>query len=91
MNHVKETRSIPKLINPRQVLLQDSGVKQSTSFTSLSLSPVVKDVLLNINTIIFIIFIIFVAFFLYNCKYGIFKSDISEPAPYDSFTGILRV
>jgi len=91
MNHIKETKSIPRLINPRKVLLQDSGVNQSTSFKPLSIPPVVKDIFLNINTIIFIIFTIFVAFFLYNCKYGIFKSDISEPVPYDSFTSILRV
>lgn len=34
---------------------------------------------LNKNVIILILFFIFMTFFLLNCKYGIFKINLTEP------------
>jgi ABC-type uncharacterized transport system permease subunit len=89
MNHIKETTKVPNLVNSRPVVT----VKDIEHITppQVFLSPIVKSKLLNINTIVFFIFIIFIVFFLYNCKYGIFKVEYSEPIPYDSYTSILRV
>jgi hypothetical protein len=36
----------------------------------------------NLNIILIIFFILFTIFFLYNCKYGMFKSIDQEVYPY---------
>lgn len=89
MNHIKETTKVPNLVNSRPAVTVQNI--ESVTPPLVILSPAIKNKLLNINTIILFIFVIFSVFFLYNCKYGIFKVEYSEPTPYDSYTSILRV
>ena len=66
----RETLKRPKLVNPENfnVTLPEQKVK--------------IDVKWNLNKILLILFGIFLVFFLYNCKYGIFKDIQTEPVPY---------
>jgi len=36
----------------------------------------------NLNKILLILFVLFMIFFLYNCKYGMFKTMEDIPEPY---------
>ena len=36
----------------------------------------------RLNIIVLVGFVLFTIFFLYNCKYGIFKSMSSDPMPF---------
>ena len=39
----------------------------------------------SLNKILLILFTIFTIFFLYNCKYGIFKNDESKIIPFNLY------
>ena len=62
----------PKLVNPKNF--------EPVIINELPTSKIQKSKKLNI--ILFVLFILFTFFFLYNCKYGIFKSIPSEPMPF---------
>ena len=62
---------VPKLVNPENFV------------AVLPLPPKSKvTVKWNLNKILLVLFVLFMIFFLYNCKYGMFKSISTEPIPY---------
>ena len=63
----KETLKIPSLVN-------------SDNFNKINL--IKSNFKWNLNKILLILFVLFLIFFLYNCKYGMFRSMESEPIPY---------
>ena len=66
MEFIKESKTMPSLVNPvNKVKTIEIPIKW------------------NLNIILIIGFILFLAFFLYNCKYGCFKIDCSEPLPHN--------
>ena len=70
----KQTSQSPKLVNPKYFKVPHESVqiipeiKRSNSW--------------YLNVFLIIIFLIILVFFLYNCKYGMFKSMENEPLPY---------
>ena len=64
-----ESKTVPKLVNPENFILQpEIKIKNKMKW--------------NLNKILLILFAIFLVFFLYNCKYGMFKGSELEPSPY---------
>ena len=66
-----ESKTVPKLVNPEnfiEVLQPEIKIKNKMKW--------------NLNKILLILFAIFLVFFLYNCKYGMFKGPDNEPSPY---------
>ena len=64
-----ESLTLPKLTNP-------GYFKPKIEITKIKFS---------LNKIILILFTIFTIFFLYNCKYGIFKNDESKIIPFNLY------
>jgi len=85
-HHIKETVQVPKLVNFKKV--PEPIEKQP--FPKLELPHYFKNFshAFYVNLTVFVLFVIFFGLFLYNCKYGIFKSEEHEPMPMES---ILRV
>ena len=50
------------------------------------IEPPKKLVKWNLNTILLILFVCFTAFFLYNCKYGMFRSIDQDVYPFSSIS-----
>lgn len=75
---IRTTHQQPKLTSG---LLKKKPVVPSIP----DVSPIPKTVKKwNLNKILFISFVLFTIFFLYNCKYGIFKnSDQQEIYPFN--------
>ena len=73
----KETKKSPNLTNIENFkTLVKPGIKPD-------IKPVIKPVVkFNLNNILLILFCLFLIFFLYNCKYGMFKIIDSGPIPY---------
>jgi hypothetical protein len=70
MDFVKTTRKIPKLVNiPNE--------------TSTQKVPININWNLVFNLVVLFIFLIFTVFFLYNCKYGIFKVKTEQLEGYE--------
>ena len=69
MEFIKESKITPSLVNP-------------VNFKISKEVPIKVPVKWNLNIILIISFILFLAFFLYNCKYGMFKCVSNEPMPY---------
>jgi hypothetical protein len=75
MDLIKESKAVPHLVNkinfkpkkPPKPINPEIAFKQNSW---------------NLNLILLIVFVVFLIFFLYNCKYGFFKSVEDEPAPY---------
>ena len=65
---IKTTHQQPRLTN----FNSQGGVNTGMGAESILVPKTVKK--WNLNKILFISFIVFTIFFLYNCKYGIFKS-----------------
>ena len=75
-NFIKETKKIPSLINPKFKELLEQKIVPSAPEIKKSNNFI-------LNCILLLTFIVFFAFFLYNCKYGIFKSkDYISPIAY---------
>ena len=72
MDFVKETKKIPKL----------TEIKLPEIKLNLKL-PNLPDVKWNLNWILILFFILFGIFFLYNCKYGMFKAIDIEPYAFN--------
>jgi uncharacterized integral membrane protein len=67
----KETIKIPSLVNP------DNFNKVNV------ITPSTKsNIKWNLNKILLILFVLFLIFFLYNCKYGMFRHMEDEPTPF---------
>jgi len=67
--YAKETTKIPQLVNPGNFKETVSPKKTQWNFW-------------NFNTILLVLSVTFFMFFLYQCKYGVFKSTETEPVPY---------
>ena len=72
MENLKVMENLPKLVNIENFKVE-AGIKNKISS---------KPVKWNLNKIILILFGLFLIFFLYNCKYGIFKYIENDPVPY---------
>lgn len=46
------------------------------------IQPLTKVVKWNLNNILIILFVLFTVFFLYNCKYGMFRSIDQDVYPF---------
>ena len=65
-----ESKMVPKLVNPENFLVTEPvKIKNKMKW--------------NLNKILLILFAIFLVFFLYNCKYGMFKAEDVEFVPYN--------
>jgi ABC-type uncharacterized transport system permease subunit len=69
----KQTLQSPKLVNPKNFKISipkevPEIIKKSNSW--------------YLNVFLIILFLIFTLFFLYNCKFGMFKTIGDEPMPY---------
>jgi hypothetical protein len=76
MEFIKETKKKPKLTYFKPV----PKIKEPIKLTN----PIKENTKWNLNIIILICFILFLIFFLYNCKYGMFKSMYIEPYAFNS-------
>jgi hypothetical protein len=75
-----ETKVVPKLVNPENFVSVIKKVKPVPVVPGSATVPV--KVKWNLNKILLVLFVLFMIFFLYNCKYGMFKSIGTEPIPY---------
>ena len=66
-----ESPTLPKLTNPGYFKPKIEIIKTKNKF--------------SLNKILLILFTIFTIFFLYNCKYGIFKNDESKIIPFNLY------
>jgi hypothetical protein len=64
---IPETKTIPRLVDPGNFKIT---------------APPVKVKKWNLNKILLVLFILFMVFFLFSCKYGMFKNIQNEPIPY---------
>ena len=69
-----ESSTLPKLTNPGYFKPKIEISKIEITKNKFSL-----------NKIVLILFTIFTIFFLYNCKYGIFKNDESKIIPFNLY------
>ena len=69
----RETLKKPNLVNP-----VNFEIKVPKKVPEISKET--RSMYVNIG--LFVMFLLFLAFFLYNCKYGCFKVEDSEPLPY---------
>jgi hypothetical protein len=74
MDFSKQTKKAPTLVNPDKF-----KIKKSKHLDPLVLK---KENSKKLNLFIGIGFVLFLIFFLWNCKYGIFKSE-TEPEPFN--------
>ena len=75
---------VPRLVNPenfKNIIEKISKPVKTESFAEIKLENI-KPVKWNLNKILLILFALFTVFFLYNCKYGMFKCVSNEPMPY---------
>ena len=72
---IKETLKRPRLTDIPIVPIEEIAKK----ITESSPPKIVK---WNLNIILIFCFILFTVFFLYNCKYGMFKTIDQEVYPY---------
>jgi hypothetical protein len=70
MDFLKETKRSPTLVNPNNFKIPKKVV---SSF---------KENSKRLNIYLGISFVLFLIFFLWNCKYGIFKGTESSPEPF---------
>ena len=68
-----ESKNTPNLVNKDHFILPEIKVK-------INLPKKI-----NLNIILLILFVLFTIFFLYNCKYGFFKSDESKIIPFNLY------
>ena len=68
-----ETRKVPVLVNPENFKIK-----------KLKIDPIEikKENSKKLNLFLGIGFVLFTIFFLWNCKYGIFKGQQESPEPY---------
>jgi hypothetical protein len=66
-----ESKSTPNLVNKDHFSFPENKVKINLK--------------INLNIILLILFVLFTIFFLYNCKYGFFKSDESKIIPFNLY------
>ena len=85
----RETLRVPKLVDESYFKVPElpPKVKKSVTFqtTPKSIPSGTNNKARNsliLNLVILFIFIGFFIFFLYNCKYGIFKNIEIDPIPY---------
>jgi len=89
----RETSRIPKLVDESYFKVPElpPKVKKSVTFQTIpksipkSIPPNTNNKARNsliLNLVILFIFIGFFIFFLYNCKYGMFKNMEIDPVPY---------
>ena len=62
------SKKTPKLVNAENFVLPEVTVNTPKKW--------------NLNKILLILFVLFMIFFLYNCKYGMFRSMEDVPEPY---------
>ena len=91
----RETSRIPKLVDESYFKVPEvvPKVKKSVTFQTISKSipPITNNKARNsliLNLTIVLIFIGFFIFFLYNCKYGMFKNIEIDPVPYSIVSSI---
>ena len=70
----KQTLQSPKLVYPKYFKVPLESVK--------IIPEVKRSNSWYLNVFLIIVFLIITVFFLYNCKYGMFKSIENEPLPY---------
>ena len=85
----RETSRIPKLVDESYFKVPEvpPKVKKSVTFQTIpkNNTPITNNKARNsliLNLVILFIFIGFFIFFLYNCKYGMFKNMEIDPVPY---------
>ena len=85
----RETSIIPKLVDESYFKTPEviPKVKKSVTFQTIpkSIPSVSNNKARNsliLNFVILFVFIGFFIFFLYNCKYGMFKNIEIDPVPY---------
>ena len=93
----RETSRIPKLVDESYFkIILPAKVKKSVTFQTISKSiPSGSQNITNnkarhsliLNLVILFIFIGFFIFFLYNCKYGMFKNIEIDPVPFSIVSG----
>ena len=82
MDLLKETHKTPKLVNLENYKNLEK-LKKVLPTKEKGNNIVTSDSgKWNLNKLLIILFILFLIFFLYNCKYGMFKSMETEPLPY---------
>jgi len=77
MDFIKETKRAPKLTGIENNIVKDVSPPKP-KFVNLE-----KPTKWNLNGILLIFFILFGIFFLYNCKYGMFKTIDIEPYAFN--------
>jgi hypothetical protein len=70
---MKESKKTPKLTGFKEPRIPK--IKETVNLTPKKW---------NLNILLLILFIFFLIFFLYNCKYGIFKSIQLDPYAFNS-------
>jgi hypothetical protein len=75
MELMKETKRMPRLT---EFKVQPTVVKKP-----IKLIKEIKEVKWSLNGVILICFVVFLIFFLYNCKYGMFKTVDLEPYAFN--------
>ena len=96
----RETSRIPKLVDESYFKIPElpPKVKKSVTFQTIpknnpsgsqSIPPINNKARnsLILNLVILFIFIGFFIFFLYNCKYGMFKNIEIDPVPFSIVSG----
>jgi hypothetical protein len=96
----RETSRVPKLVDESYFkIILPPKVKKSVTFQttpksipsgSHSIPPITNNKARNsliLNLVILFIFIGFFIFFLYNCKYGMFKNIEIDPVPFSIVSG----
>jgi len=91
----RETSRVPKLVDESYFKIPEvpAKVKKSVTFQTIpkSIPPITNNKARNsliLNLTIVLIFIGFFIFFLYNCKYGMFKNIEIDPVPYSIVSSI---
>jgi hypothetical protein len=79
MEKLSKLEKVPKLVNPENFKNPLPKVEVPEIVQKVQK---VTNAKWNLNKILLIGFLIFMLFFLYNCKYGMFKCVSSEPIPY---------
>ena len=78
MEFIKETKRRPMLTEFKVENVIKKPIKP------IKLIKEIKEVKWSLNGIILICFVLFLIFFLYNCKYGMFKTVDLEPYAFNA-------